>query len=112
ELHESTVRESQTIDFILPGQLSFSLLASAVFGTAFVFFNLRQTLVLKRFFATPVRKEVIVVSEGIARMVFQLLSVIVIIGIGYFAFHFTLYRGWVTVIDMFLVSALSILIFM
>lgn len=112
ELHEATVRESQNIDFILPGQLSFSLLASAVFGTAFVFFNLRQTLVLKRFFATPVRKEIIVISEGIARMIFQLLSVVVIIGIGYFVFGFTLYRGWITVIDMFAISALCILVFM
>lgn len=112
DLKEATVRESRTIDFILPGQLAFSLLASAVFGTAFVFFNLRQTLVLKRFFATPVRKEIIVVSEGIARMIFQLMSVIVIIAFGYFFFDFTLYKGWITFIDMTLVSALCILVFM
>jgi len=112
ELRESTVRESQTIDFILPGLLAFSLLASAVFGTAFVFFNLRQTLVLKRFFATPVRKEIIVVSEGIARMIFQLLSVVVIISIGYFFFDFTLYKGWLTFIDMTLICALCIMVFM
>lgn len=108
---EAKVREYHTIDFILPGQLSFSILASAVFGTAFVFFNLRQTLVLKRFFATPVRKEIIVISEGIARMVFQLMSVVVIILIGKYVFHFTLYNGWTTFINMFLISALSILIF-
>ena len=112
EIHESHVRDYKSIDFILPGQLSFSLLASAVFGTAFVFFNLRQTLVLKRFFATPVRKEIIVISEGIARMLFQLMSVIVIIGVGYFVFGFTLYNGWVTFLDIFCISAISILIFM
>ncbi len=112
ELHEATVRESRSIDFILPGQLSFSLLASAVFGTAFVFFNLRQTLVLKRFFATPVRKEIIVISEAIARMIFQLLSVVVIIGVGYYVFDFTLFKGWVTFMDMTLICALSIVIFM
>ena len=112
DLHVSEVRHYKTIDFILPGQLSFSLLASGVFGTAFVFFNLRNTLVLKRFFATPVRKEIIVVSEGIARMLFQLVSVVVIIGLGYFVFGFTLFNGWITFIDMFLVCALSTLIFM
>jgi ABC-2 type transport system permease protein len=112
DMKVSAVRDYKTIDFILPGQLSFSLLASGVFGTAFVFFNLRQTLVLKRFFATPVRKEIIVISEGIARMLFQLLSVIVIIGLGYYVFGFTLYNGFFTFIDMFLISALSILIFM
>lgn len=45
-----TVREYTTIDFILPGQLGFSLLSSGVFGVAFMFFSLRNTLVLKRFF--------------------------------------------------------------
>ncbi|NDC42188.1 MAG: ABC transporter permease, partial [Chitinophagia bacterium] len=60
QLDITSVREYKNIDFILPGQLSFSLLATGVFGTAFVFFNLRQTLVLKRFFATPVRRHTIV----------------------------------------------------
>jgi ABC-2 type transport system permease protein len=112
DMHVSAVRDYKTIDFILPGQLSFSLLASGVFGTAFVFFNLRQTLVLKRFFATPVRKEIIVLSEGIARMLFQLLSVIVIISLGYFVFGFTLLNGFITFINMFLICALAVLIFM
>ena len=38
------VREYRTIDFILPGQLGFSLLSAGVFGVAFLFFNLRQQL--------------------------------------------------------------------
>ena len=49
-------RAYRTIDFILPGQLGFSLLSAGVFGVAFIFFSLRQTLVLKRFFATPIKK--------------------------------------------------------
>jgi ABC-2 type transport system permease protein len=108
----SQVREYKTIDFILPGQLSFSLLASGVFGTAFVFFNLRQTLVLKRFFATPVRKGIIVISEGIARMLFQLIGAIIIITIGHFAFGFTLYNGVFTFLEMLVVCSLGLLVFM
>ncbi len=109
---EYKVRAYKTIDFILPGQLSFSLLASGVFGTAFVFFNLRQTLVLKRFFATPVRKEAIVISEGIARMLFQLIGAMIIIGIGKLAFGYTLYHGWITFVEMLAVCSLALLIFM
>ncbi|MEZ5015870.1 MAG: ABC transporter permease [Flavipsychrobacter sp.] len=108
----ATVREFKSIDFILPGQLGFSLLAGSVFGTAFVFFNLRQTLVLKRFFATPVRREIIVLSEGIARMIFQLMGAVVIITIGYFAFGYTLVNGIVTFLEMILISAMAILVFM
>jgi ABC-2 type transport system permease protein len=106
------VRDYKTIDFILPGQLSFSLLASGVFGTAFVFFNLRQTLVLKRFFATPVRREVIVIGEGIARMLFQIVGTVIIITLGHFAFGFTLAKGWITFAEMLAVSSIALLVFM
>lgn len=112
ETHISEVRDYKTIDFILPGQLGFSLLAAGVFGTAFVFFNMRQTLVLKRFFATPVRREVIVLSEGIARMLFQISGAIVIIGLGYFAFGYTLAHGWITFINMLILCAIGLLVFM
>ena len=105
-------REYKQIDFILPGQLSFSLLASGVFGTAFVFFNLRQTLVLKRFFATPVRKYIIVLSEGIARVIFQIMGSMVIILVGHFIFGFTLAHGIFTFLSMLLMCALGLLIFM
>lgn len=108
----ATVRDYKTIDFILPGQLSFSLLASGVFGTAFVFYNLRQTLVLKRFFATPVRKEIIVISEGIARMLFQMVGAVIIISIGHYAFGFTLYHGVFTFLQLLVVCAMALLVFM
>src|ERR1700712_1792978 len=64
------VREYKTIDFILPGQLGFSLLSAGVFGVAFLFFNLRQTLVLKRFFATPISRRYIVFGEALSRVAF------------------------------------------
>lgn len=112
ETHMATIREFKTIDFILPGQLGFSLLAGSVFGTAFIFFSLRETLVLKRFFATPIRREVIVVSEGIARMIFQLMGAAIIILVGYFVFGYTLVNGAVTVLEMLLLCALAIFVFM
>ncbi len=108
----ATIREFKTIDFILPGQLGFSLLAGSIFGTAFIFFSLRETLVLKRFFATPVRREAILLGEGIARLVFQLLGAAVIISVGYFAFGYTLINGFVTFLEMLALCTLAILVFM
>lgn len=105
-------REYKTIDFILPGQLGFSLLSSGVFGTAFVFFNLRQTLVIKRFFATPVQRSYIVLGEALSRMVFALLGAAFIISIGYFAFGFTLIHGISTAMLMLLLSAIGLIVFM
>jgi len=107
-----TVRKFRTIDFILPGQLGFSLLSSGVFGVAFMFFNLRNTLVLKRFFATPISRAYIVLGEAISRVIFQMLTAIVIILVGRFMFGFTLVNGFQTLLEMLLLSFIGLLIFM
>ncbi|NRF39911.1 ABC transporter permease [Pedobacter foliorum] len=114
QLNESTVqgRIYRTIDFILPGQLGFSLLSTGVFGTAFVFFSLRQTLVIKRFFATPVSRASIVFGEGIARIGFALCGAVFIILIGHFFFHFTLIHGVITVLNMLLLAIIGLVVFM
>ena len=105
-------RVYRTIDFILPGQLGFSLLSAGVFGVAFIFFNLRQTLVLKRFFATPVKRAYIVFGEGLGRVIFQLITAIVILLIGHFLFKFTLVHGWITFVELLVLSFIGLVVFM
>jgi len=107
-----TVRKYRTIDFILPGQLGFSLLSAAIFGVAFLFFNLRQQLVLKRFFATPIRRGYILMGEGLSRVIFQLLTAVIIVAIGHYAFDFTLVNGWVTFAEIMILSFIALLVFM
>ena len=106
------IRQYKTIDFILPGQLGFALLSAGVFGVAFMFFNLRNTLVLKRFFATPISRAYIVLGEALSRVIFQMTTAIVIIGAGYFFFGFTLINGWQTFFEMLLLSFIGLIIFM
>jgi len=106
------VRQYRTIDFVLPGQLGFSLLSAGVFGVAFLFFSLRQQLVLKRFYATPIKRSYIVLGEGLSRVIFQMVTAVIIIGIGYFAFHFTLVHGWITFLEIMVLSFIALLVFM
>ncbi|MBC7936223.1 MAG: ABC transporter permease [Rhizobacter sp.] len=108
----TTIRQYKTIDFILPGQLGFSLLSSGVFGVAFMFFNLRSTLVLKRFFATPISRSYIILGESFSRVIFQMLTAIVIIGAGYLFFDFTLVNGLRTFAEMLFLSFIGLLLFM
>ncbi len=105
-------RTYRTIDFILPGQLGFSLLSAGVFGVAFLFFNLRQQLVLKRFFATPIKRSYIVLGEALSRVIFQMITGIVIIGIGHFFFNYTLVNGFATFIEIMFLSFIALLVFM
>jgi len=78
-------RVYRQIDFILPGQLGFSLLMAGVFGSSFLLFNLRQSLVLKR---------------------------IIMVALGYFVFHFTLVNGFYTFLEMLFFSLFGLVIFM
>jgi ABC-2 type transport system permease protein len=105
-------RPYRTIDFYLPGMIGFSLIGSAIFGVAFVFFSLRETLVLKRMFSTPVKKGYIILGEGLARVVFQLVTVIVLILFGKFFYNFTLAHGWVTFFELLALSLLGLVVFM
>ncbi len=114
DLHQTTIkgREYKYIDFLLPGMLGFSLLSSGVFGTAFVFLSLRLTLVIKRFFATPVKKYSIILGEALARLVFSWIGALFIIAVGHFMFGFTLIHGFVTVVNMLILAAIGLIIFM
>lgn len=105
-------RKFKTIDFILPGQLGFSLLSSAVFGVAFLFFQLRQQLVLKRFYATPIKRPFIILGEALSRVIFQLSTTIVIVSIGFFFFDYTLVNGLITFIQIIMLSFVALLVFM
>lgn len=105
-------RKYRMIDFFLPGMIGFALIGSAVFGIAFTFYSLRDTLVLKRMYSTPVKREYIILGESISKVIFNLLTVIVLIAFGYYMYHFTLARGILTFIDMLVVSFIALLVFM
>ncbi len=106
------VRPYRQIDFILPGQLGFSILFSTLFGIAFTFYGLREQLVLKRFYASPVRKINILLGIGMSRLFFQLLSVAVLILFGYFVLDFTLQHGFITFIEIILMTILMLFLLM
>ncbi len=106
------LRPYRTIDFILPGQLGFSLLSSGVFGVAFMFFGLRNTLVLKRFFATPIQRMYIILGEGLARVIFQMITAVVILLVGHFLFKFTLVNGIQTFLELLVLSFIGLIVFM
>lgn len=105
-------RKYKLIDFYLPGMLGFSLIGAAVFGVAFVFFSLRETLVLKRLYSTPIKKGYIVAGESIARIIFQLATAVVLILFGKLFYQFTLANGWITFAELLVLSFLGLVVFM
>ena len=107
-----SIREYKQIDFVLPGQIGFSILFSTLFGIAFTFYTLREQLILKRFYATPINRLNILLGIGSSRLAFQLLSVIILITIGHFFLGFTLVNGWFTFANMLIISILMLFLLM
>ncbi len=106
------VQKYRTIDFVLPGQLGFSILFSTLFGIAFTFFGLREQLVLKRFYASPVNRINILLGIGMSRLFFQLINVIVLILVGHFFLQFTLRHGAITFLEMLLMTVVMLFLLM
>jgi ABC-2 type transport system permease protein len=105
-----SIREYRNIDFVLPGMLGFSILFSTLFGISFTFFQFRQQLILKRFYATPVSRMNILLGIGISRLTFQLINVVMLIGLGYFFMNFTLVHGLGTFMEMTLLTIYMLLL--
>ncbi len=54
----------------------------------------------------------IVLGEALSRVLFQMITAVVIIGVGYFFFGFTLVHGFITVLQMLFLSFIGLLVFM
>ncbi|MGZ8544801.1 MAG: ABC transporter permease [Flavisolibacter sp.] len=105
-------RRYRMIDFFLPGMIGFALIGSAVFGIAFTIYSLKETLVLKRMYSTPIRREYIILGESISKVIFNLTTVVVLIAFGHYVYDFTLAQGWITFVNMLVLSFLALLVFM
>lgn len=105
-------RKYRMIDFFLPGMIGFALIGSAVFGIAFTIYSLKETLVLKRMYSTPIRREYIILGESISKVLFNLTTVVVLIAFGHYVYDFTLAQGWITFANMLILSFLALLVFM
>lgn len=109
---EVSGRKSRYIDFALPGQLGFSMLATAIFGTVFGLIYLKKSLVLKRMFATPTKAFTILLAQGTSRLIVAMLQTMLILIVGVFVFKFYLPHGIITFLELLVLSAFGLIAFL
>lgn len=112
EVIKTKGRVYKSIDFILPGQLGFSLLMAGVYGSSFLLFSLRKNLVLKRLRVAPVKRRTIIAGEMLSHLFFHVVSFIIMVMLGFFVFDFTLVNGFATLVEMLFFSLFGLFIFM
>jgi ABC transporter DrrB family efflux protein len=85
---ESRVAEpgSRYIDFLVPGLLGMNLMGTGMWGLGFSIVNARTRKLLKRLAATPMRRSEYLLSQMLARLVFLVFEVAVLVGFGWLAF--------------------------
>jgi ABC-2 type transport system permease protein len=112
EQKELSGRKFRYIDFALPGQIGFSLLSTAIFGTVFGLIYLKKALILKRMFATPTKPLTILLGQGTSRLFIALVQTLLILTIGVIAFDFYLPHGFLTFIELIIISTIGLTAFL
>lgn len=109
---EISGRKSRYVDYVLPGQIGFSLLSTALFGTVFGFIALRRLLVFKRMFVTPTKPIIILLSQASSRLIMALIQTTIILAVGVIFFQFYLPQGFLTFLELLVISALGLISFL
>jgi ABC-2 type transport system permease protein len=105
-------RQSNYIDFVLPGILGYSIMSAAVFGVAFSFFTLRKDKVLKRLFASPAKVSSFILGEAASRSIFILLQNLALILVAAIIFQFSPRNGFLGLLEMGVVMFIGLLVFL
>ncbi len=95
------------IDFLLPGLMGTNLMGGGLFGVGFVIVDLRVRKLLKRFLATPMKKQHFLLSLLISRLVFVLVEIAVLLVFAWLAFDVTVHGSWLALLALVFVAGLS-----
>lgn len=88
-LREALVTEpgSRYIDFLIPGLLGLNIMGTGLWGIGFGIVRARQGKLLRRLRASPMRRSHFLLAQALARLVFLVLEVVVVLAFGAFAFQ-------------------------
>ena len=98
---------SRYIDFLLPGMLGMGLMGGGLWGVGFTIVDLRVRKLLKRYLATPMRHSDFLLSIMISRILFSLIDVVFLLGVGYLLFGIRFSGSWPELIAAVLIGSIS-----
>jgi ABC-type multidrug transport system permease subunit len=106
---ESHITEpgARYIDFLLPGLLGMNLMGSGLWGVGFVLVDMRVRKLLKRFFATPMKRTDFLWSIIGGRLAFMIPEIVVILGAGALLFGVLIRGNWLTILVLCLLGNIA-----
>jgi ABC transporter DrrB family efflux protein len=98
---------SRYIDWLVPGLLGMTIMSTGLWGIGFPIVQARTRRLLKRLIATPMRRSEYLLAQALARLVFLVLELTVLLGSGFLIFRVPMRGSWVLLGITSLVGAFS-----
>lgn len=99
-----TEKGSRYIDFLLPGLIGLNLMGSSMWGIGYTIVLARKRRQLRRFAATPMKRSHFMLSYLLSRLVFLVMELVGLVGLGFLAFGVKVHGS---VVALVLVSVLG-----
>jgi ABC-2 type transport system permease protein len=99
-------KDLRSIDYLVPGILSMSILFLGLFG-ALPMVEWREKQVLKRFRATPLHRATVVSSQVAYRLVLAFMQALIIILVAYFIFDVQVAGNWLVLFGLIILGTLT-----
>jgi ABC-2 type transport system permease protein len=77
-------------DFLVPGIIALSIMQTGIFSVAFAFVQQKQTGVLRRLMATPMKVSEFLAAQVSTRLIMAAVQVVILVAVAVVAFHFRL----------------------
>lgn len=99
------------IDFLLPGIIAMTIMQLGIFSVAFGFISFKTSGALRRMQATPLHPINFLAAQSVTRVIIGVAQVLILLGIGVFAFNMHLIGSLFTMISMSLIGIVTFLAF-
>ena len=105
---QSVVRPgSRYIDYLIPGLIGLNLLGTGMWGIGFAIANWRQQRLLRRLIATPMRRSDFLLALLLARLLWLVLEVGIILAFGALVFGTAVRGSWLAFVLVTLIGTLT-----
>ncbi len=97
------------LDFLVPGIMAMSIMQLGIISVAFGFISYKTSGSLRRLQATPTHPINFLIGQSVARLIIGVVQVMLLLGLGLFAFHLHLAGS---VVNLLVMATLGVIVFL
>ncbi len=103
------VNNLRSIDFMVPGVVAMALMQGGLFGVIGTIVTYREKGILKRLFATPLRKSTFLIAKILSRLIISILQVIILLASSAIVFKINIVGSLILVFAIAIMGSITFL---